>query len=73
VWVNPDHVSVVDVGYNKGAAFRDIMADKEKADKDYMQVRVETVLGSNHTAWSDIYGVDEVEYLVSAMEGWNYE
>lgn len=67
-WVNPVHVSVVGVGYNKNAAFRDIMKDREKDDQDYTQVRVETVLGTNHQIWSDIYGVDEVDYLAELLD-----
>lgn len=72
VWVNPVHVSVVDVGYNKSAAFKDVMEGRDTGDtNDYMQVRVETVLGPVFTYWSDIYGVDEVEYLVRLLEGYD--
>lgn len=69
-WVNPVHVSIVDVGYNSGAAFKDVMASEYKDDTaKYMQVRVETVLGSKHEIWADLYGLDEVDYLAELLDG----
>lgn len=74
-WVNPDHVSIVEIGYNRGAAYQAIQA-KEYTNKveDYMQVRVETVLGRNHEVWADLYGLDEVDNLAGLLDaGTNYE
>lgn len=70
VWLNPEHVSVIDVGYNKSIAYKDMMAESyTHRAEDYMRVRVETVLGPVHTYWSNLYGVDEVGYLVRLLEG----
>lgn len=68
VWVNPVHVSTVGVGYNSAASIRDVMDNKELGDTDhYTQVQIETVLGKNHYVWSDIYGVDEIDYLAGLL------
>lgn len=67
-WVNPVHVSVVDVAYNKDEAFRDVMAGNAVGDKDYMQVRVETLLGEKHTLWADLYTLDELDYLAELLD-----
>lgn len=68
VWVNPKQVSIVDTGYNKSAAYQAMTKDSDGPPTDYVQVRVETVLGSVHQIWSDIYGVDEVEYLAELLD-----
>ena len=73
VWVNPKHVVVVDVGYNKDQAFRDVMNNKNVQDGNYMQVRLETVLGEKKYVWSDIYGVDELDSLADLLDGWGKE
>ena len=68
VWVNPKYVSTVGIGYNKDAAFRDVMASSiQRPDDYYKQIQVETVLGSNFAVWPDLYRLDELDYLAGLL------
>lgn len=66
-WVNPRHVSIVGTGYNKSAEYQDMMKKIDGPPEGYIQVRVETVLGTVHQIWVDDYSVDEVDYLAELL------
>jgi hypothetical protein len=67
VWVNPEYVSTVGIGYNKDAAFKDVMANITRADDYYKQIQVETVLGKNHAVWANLYELDELDSLAGLL------
>lgn len=67
VWVNPEYVSTVGIGYNKDAAFVDVMADIHRDNDYYKQIQVETVLGRNSVVWANLYELDELDSLAGLL------
>ena len=68
VWVNAKYVCVVDIGFNRDAAYRDVSDAAFDATSDkYMQIRVETVLGEKHTLWCNTHEAEEVGHLAQIM------
>ena len=67
VWVNPEYVSTVGIGFNKNAAFKDVMASIKRDDDYYMQIQVETVLGRNSVFWANLYELDELDNLAGLL------
>jgi hypothetical protein len=68
VWVNPEHVSTVGIGYNKSAAYKDAMNGVDKPNDDYKQIEVQTVLGRNYSVWPDLYTLEELDYLAELLD-----
>lgn len=69
VWVNPEYVSTVGIGYNKDAAFKDVLAGVDRDNDYYKQIQVETVLGRNSVAWASLYELDELDNLAEYLMG----
>lgn len=67
VWVNPKYVSTVGIGFNKDAAFKDVMASIKRDDDYYKQIQVETVLGRNSVVWANLYELDELDNLAGLL------
>lgn len=67
VWVNPQYVSTVGIGYNKAAAYKDMMANVDRDNDYYKQIQVETVLGRNHALWANLYELDELDNLAGLL------
>lgn len=67
VWVNPKYVSTVGIGFNKDAAFKDVMAKVDRDNDYYKQIQIETVLGRNSVVWADLYELDELDNLAGLL------
>lgn len=68
VWVNPEHVSTIGIGYNKSAAYKDAMNNVDRPIDYYKQIEVQTVLGRNYSVWPDLYTLDELNYLAELLD-----
>lgn len=69
VWVNPQYVSTVGLGYNKDAAFKDVLDGVDRDNDYYKQIAVETVLGRDRTLWAGYYELDELDNLAELLLG----